>query len=307
MRTMQDPDDHHNLAQLTDPVCGMKVSADSEFSFPFDGSEYYFCCQGCAQKFSTDPVGYLSGEAQQAAAMAEPVSGALYICPMDPEIEQDHPGSCPICGMALEVAGAPVLNTRTEYTCPMHPEIVQDEPGSCPKCGMALESRSIVIEERNEELIDMSRRFWIGLVLALPVFVLAMTADLAPSLLPQGLSMKMVQWAQFVLATPVVLWCGWPFFERGWMSLKTRNFNMFTLIAIGVGVAWSYSVIALLLPGIFPLDMLHADGTVAVYFEAAAVITTLVLLGQVLELRARNQTNACLLYTSDAADESSSV
>jgi Cu+-exporting ATPase len=291
---MQDPYNHHDPAQLTDPVCGMKVSTDSEFSYPFDGSEYYFCCQGCAQKFSTDPAGYLSGEAQQAAAMAEPVSGALYICPMDPEIEQDHPGSCPICGMALEVAGAPVLNTRTEYTCPMHPGIVQNEPGSCPECGMALESRTIEVEEKNEELIDMSRRFWIGLMLALPVFVLAMTADLAPSLLPQGLSMKVVQWAQFVLATPVVLWCGRPFFERGWMSLKTRNFNMFTLIAIGVGVAWSYSVIALLLPGIFPLDMLHTDGTVAVYFEAAAVITTLVLLGQVFELRARSQTNTAI-------------
>jgi Cu+-exporting ATPase len=176
----------------------------------------------------------------------------------------------------------------------MHPEIVQDHPGSCPKCGMALEPRTIEIEEKNEELIDMTRRFWIGVALSLPVFLLAMVADLVPGLLPRGLSMQAVQWTEFVLATPVVFWCGWPFFERGWLSLKTRNLNMFTLIAIGVGVAWSYSLVALLLPGIFPPEMMHAGGTVAVYFEAAAVITTLVLLGQVLELRARSHTNAAI-------------
>ena len=291
---MQNPADNHATDDLRDPVCGMKVSTGSEFSLRFEDTEYFFCCQGCAQKFSTDPAGYLSGEAQQAAAMAEPESGALYICPMDPEIEQDHPGSCPICGMALEPAGTPLRSTRTEYTCPMHPEIVQDHPGSCPSCGMALEPRTIEIEEKNEELIDMSRRFWIGLSLALPVFVLAMVADMAPALLPQGLSMKTAQWIQFLFATPVVLWCGWPFFQRGWLSLRTRNLNMFTLIAIGVGVAWSYSVFALLLPGIFPVEMMHGDGTIPVYFEAAAVITTLVLLGQVLELRARSHTNAAL-------------
>ncbi|MDH3389261.1 MAG: copper-translocating P-type ATPase, partial [Gammaproteobacteria bacterium] len=156
------------------------------------------------------------------------------------------------------------------------------------------EPRSVEIAEKNEELIDMSRRFWVGVVLSLPVFLLAMVADLAPGWLPQGLSMQLVQWTEFVLATPVVLWCGWPFFERGWLSLVTRNLNMFTLIAIGVGVAWSYSVVALLAPGIFPADMLHAGGTVPVYFEAAAVITALVLLGQVLELRARSHTNAAI-------------
>jgi Cu+-exporting ATPase len=211
---MQTPTEDHDSAQMTDPVCGMKVSTESEFSFEFDDTRYFFCCQGCAQKFSTDPAGYLSGEAQQTAAMAELVAGALYICPMDPEVEQDHPGSCPICGMALEVAGASVLNTRTEYTCPMHPEILQDEPGLCPKCGMALEPRTIEIEEKNEELIDMSRRFWISVVLALPVFLLAMMADLAPALLPDALTMKTVQWIEFVFATPVVMWCGWPFFAR---------------------------------------------------------------------------------------------
>jgi Cu+-exporting ATPase len=291
---MQRPAEDHDSTQMTDPVCGMKVKPESEFSFQFEGTRYFFCCPGCAQKFSTDPAGYLSGEVQQAATMAEPVAGALYICPMDPEIEQDHPGSCPICGMALEVAGAPVLNTRTEYTCPMHPEIVQDHSGNCPKCGMALEPRTIEIEEKNEELIDMSRRFWISVVLALPVFLLAMVADLAPALLPDALTMKTVQWIEFVFATPVVMWCGWPFFVRAWQSVKTWNLNMFTLIGIGVGVAWSYSVVALLFPGIYPADMMHAGGTVAVYFEAAAVITTLVLLGQVMELRARSHTNAAI-------------
>ncbi len=282
------------LDKLLDPVCGMTVSEDAENSYQFEGAVYYFCCAGCQKKFSADPVGYLSGEAQNAAALQEPIPGALYICPMDPEIEQDHPGSCPICGMALEVAGAPVLNTRTEYTCPMHPEIVQDHPGSCPSCGMALEPRIIEIEEKNEELIDMSRRFWISVALALPVFLLAMVADLAPALLPDSLAMKTVQWIEFVFATPVVLWCGWPFFVRAWQSVKTWNLNMFTLIGIGVSVAWGYSVVALLFPGIYPADMLHADGTVAVYFEAAAVITALVLLGQVMELRARSHTNAAI-------------
>ena len=176
----------------------------------------------------------------------------------------------------------------------MHPEIVQDTAGNCPKCGMALESRSIVVEEKNAELIDMSRRFWVSTLLAFPVFVLAMLTDMWPGLLADSLSMQTLQWIQFLLATPVVLWGGWPFFVRGWQSVISWNLNMFTLIALGVSVAWSYSVVALLLPGIFPPVMQHADGTVAVYFEAAAVIIALVLLGQVLELRARSQTNTAI-------------
>jgi Cu+-exporting ATPase len=279
---------------LVDPVCRMTVTRDSEHSYRHEAVDYFFCSGGCRQKFSNDPDGYLSGAAQKKAAMTEVPPGTKYICPMDPEIEEDSPGSCPICGMALEPAGAPLSTTRTEYTCPMHPEIVQDHPGNCPKCGMALEPRTVEVEEKNAELIDMSRRLWIGGALALPVFLLAMVADLTPGLLPQGLSMRAVQWIEFVLATPVVLWCGLPFFERGWLSLKTRNLNMFTLIAIGVGVAFSYSVVALLAPGIFPPDMQHAGGTVAVYFEAAAVITVLVLVGQVLELKARSQTNTAI-------------
>jgi Cu+-exporting ATPase len=299
-----------------DPVCGMDVPEESVYRFQFEGVEYLFCSEHCENKFATDPQSYLQNQAggDKTSTEAEhtacchgshdeakgkergvvPTSGALYFCPMCPGVEQDHPGNCPKCGMALEASGEPVAATRTEYTCPMHPEIVQDHPGSCPKCGMALEPRTIAVEEHNEELIDMSRRFWVSAVLALPVFLLAMVADLAPNWLPEGLSMKTVQWIEFTLATPVVLWGGWPFFVRGWQSVVSWNLNMFTLIGLGVAVAWSYSVVALLFPGIFPPNMLHEGGTVPVYFEAAAAITALVLLGQVLELRARSRTNTAI-------------
>ena len=217
-----------------------------------------------------------------------------YTCPMHPEIQQPGPGTCPKCGMALEPMGVPVVAAKTVYTCPMHPEVRQDHPGNCPKCGMALEPVTVSIEEKNEELIDMSRRFWISIVLALPVFFLAMMADLVPAWLPNWLSMPAVQWIEFALATPVVLWGGWPFFVRGWQSIRTWNLNMFTLIALGVSVAWVYSVVALWFPQIFPPIMQMEHGLVHVYFEAAAVITALVLLGQVLELRARSRTNAAI-------------
>ncbi len=293
-----------NASPGIDPVCGMQVAGDSPHRYTYRGREYLFCCAGCRDKFHNQPEQYLEkGEvtgndtcchAPAPAAEARESATGIYICPMCPGVRQEGPGACPSCGMALEPE-APVLPaTRTEYTCPMHPEIVQDEPGSCPKCGMALEPRTVAIEESNEELIDMSRRFWVSLVLAAPVFVLAMIADLVPAWLPANLSMKTVQWIEFVLATPVVLWCGWPFFVRGWQSVRTWNLNMFTLIGLGVSVAWTYSVVALLLPGMFPPNMQHADGTVPVYFEAAAVITALVLLGQVLELRARSRTNAAI-------------
>jgi len=217
-----------------------------------------------------------------------------YTCPMHPEVRQQGPGNCPKCGMALEPETLPP-SARTEYVCPMHPEVVQDHPGSCPKCGMALEPRTATAEvAENPELLDMSRRFKVSVVLAVPVFLLAMTADLAPGWLPAALSMHAVQWIEFVLATPVVLWCGWPFFVRFWRSLATWNLNMFTLIGLGVAVAWSYSVVALLAPDIFPPIMRTKDGLVHVYFEAAAVITALVLLGQVLELRARSRTNEAI-------------
>jgi len=279
--------------QLTDPVCGMAVTPASEHHYVYRNTDYYFCCSGCLNKFSADPGQYLDPPQTQAAA---PAAGPAtdYVCPMCAGVRQQGPGACPSCGMALEPEAVAAPATRTEYTCPMHPEIVQDEPGSCPRCGMALEARSVTIEEKNAELIDMTRRFRISTALALPVFVLAMIADLQPGWLPAMLSMHRVQWIEFLLATPVVLWGGWPFFVRGWRSVLTWNLNMFTLIGLGVSVAWTYSTVALLAPGIFPATMQHADGTVAVYFEAAAVIVALVLLGQVLELRARGQTNAAI-------------
>ena len=302
-----------NKKDLKDPVCGMDVSRDSPYHARHDHQDYWFCSDTCQTRFNDDPAAYIGDRPDQPAHPAHPphdtdnatvsaycpdgscdIGSTCYTCPMHPEIRQSKPGACPKCGMALEAAGEPVPTTRTRYTCPMHPEIIRDEPGNCPKCGMALEPMTVAAGEKNEELDDMTRRFKVSVVLALPVFLLAMVADLASGWLPQGLSMASVQWIEFLLATPVVLWCGWPFYARGWQSIVSWNLNMFTLIAIGVSVAWSYSVVALLFPELFPLIMRHADGTVPVYFEAAAVITALVLLGQVLELRARSNTNAAI-------------
>lgn len=274
-----------------DPVCGMDVSADSEHKHEHAGKTYHFCSSGCLTKFSANAETYLNKEDSPNENVVE---NATYTCPMHPEIEQQGPGTCPKCGMALEIMGVPLAATKTEYTCPMHPEIVQDEPGNCPKCGMALEPRTVALEEDNEELDDMSRRFWISSVLATPVFILAMIADLVPGWLPQGLSMQTVQWIEFSLATPVVLWGGWPFYVRAVQSVISWNLNMFTLIGLGVSVAWLYSMVALLRPQLFPPIMQMEGGLVDVYFEAAAVITALVLLGQVLELRARSRTNAAI-------------
>jgi Cu+-exporting ATPase len=289
------------MANSIDPVCGMTVSQPNEHHHQHDGKEYAFCSSGCLQKFKLSPDQYLNRATRSGKECSDHSchsTSKIYTCPMHPEIEQQDPGSCLKCGMALEAKGLPVVESKVEYTCPMHPEVVQDHPGSCPKCGMALEAKTVALEEKNEELIDMTRRFWISAVLALPVFVLAMTADLMPALLsvlwPAGLSMQAVQWIQFVLATPVVLWGGWPFFVRAVQSVITWNLNMFTLIGLGVSVAWIYSTVALLLPGSFPPVMQMENGLVGVYFEAAAVIITLVLLGQVLELRARSQTNAAI-------------
>ena len=278
--------------QRKDPVCNMVVSSDSEYYYHYADKHYHFCSEHCLHKFKEHPERYLNKETPPPHETGD--ESSIYTCPMHPEIQQQGPGSCPKCGMALEPMGVPVTATKTEYTCPMHPEVVQDHPGNCPKCGMALEPVTVKVEEKNEELINMSRRFWVSTVLAFPVFILAMIADLFPAWLPDGLSMKTVQWIEFALATPVVWWGGWPFFVRGRQSIQSWNLNMFTLIALGVSVAWVYSVVALLFPQIFPPIMQMEGGLVAVYFEAAAVITALVLLGQVLELRARSRTNAAI-------------
>jgi Cu+-exporting ATPase len=219
-----------------------------------------------------------------------------YTCPMHPEIRQPNPGNCPKCGMALERVFEHAVPARTEYTCPMHPQIVRSEPGFCPVCGMALEPKTPESDSDAEhrELRSLSRRFWIGAALTFPLFLLAMVHDLYPRALPESVDPGILQWIEFTLATPVVLWGGWPFFERGWASLANRSLNMFTLIALGVGVAWVYSVVAVFWPGIFPAALRGDEGRIPVYFEAAAVITVLVLLGQVLELRARSRTGAAI-------------
>ncbi len=291
----------------TDPVCGMEVTEESKYRTDHSGKTYHFCSEHCLHKFEAEPTQYLhdkepghAGCSHQAAPAApdtpaDPVDeSAIYTCPMHPEIEQQGPGSCPKCGMALEPKDIPLIATKTQYTCPMHPEIIQDHPGSCPKCGMALEAVTVEAEEDTSELDDMTRRFWVSAILAIPVFFSAMAAEFWPDTINSVIDPVTRQWAELVLSAPVVWWGGWIFFQRGWQSIVTRNLNMFTLIAIGVGIAWIYSLIAVLMPGIFPPAVFSESGIVPVYFEAAAVITALVLLGQVMELRARSQTNAAI-------------
>ncbi|MEM7049547.1 MAG: heavy metal translocating P-type ATPase [Acidobacteriota bacterium] len=274
----------------TDPVCGMSVDpATSQQRADHAGETYFFCCGGCRQKFESDPERWLSGAGAEVEADPE----AFYICPMDPEVRQQGPGSCPKCGMALEPE-TPTEATRLEYTCPMHPEVVSPQPGSCPKCGMALEARSVVVEEDNPELRDMTRRFWVAAALSLPILLLAMGDMLPGAPVSRVIAPRWRVLAELLLATPVVLWAGWPFFERAVQSLRNRSPNMFTLIGLGVGASFGYSVLAALVPGLFPASFRAHDGTVGVYFEAAAVIVALVLLGQVLELRARSKTGAAI-------------
>jgi Cu+-exporting ATPase len=275
---------------IKDPVCGMTVSPDSRLRHVHEGHTYLFCSTKCLAKFQASPADYLNPRPTKPVIAQK---GVMYICPMDPEIRQPAPGSCPKCGMALEPE-SPVAMGAVEYTCPMHPEIVRNEPGACPICGMALEPRTVIASEENPELDNMTRRFWISTILAVPVFVMAMAADMWMGFVPQMISFTHLQLVEFLLATPVVLWGGWPFFQRGWASLVNRHLNMFTLISLGVGVAWTYSVIGTFLPNIFPATLRREDGTLPIYFEAAAAITALVLLGQVLELRARSSTNTAI-------------
>ncbi len=277
----------------TDPVCGMTVDpATAAGQAAHGGRTYYFCSTHCLHLFDSDLARYVRGRPAEPPAPAP--GGVVYTCPMHPEVRQDRPGTCPKCGMALEPVGVAAPLTKVEYTCPMHPEIVRDEPGNCPICGMALEPRTVAAEEGpSPELVDMTRRFWIAAVLALPVFLVAMS-DLLPGQPLHFLDMRLLNWVQFVLATPVVLWCGWPFFERAWASVVHRSPNMFTLIALGTGAAYLYSLAATVAPWLFPEGFRTAGGAVEVYFDTAAVITALVLLGQVLELRARGQTSGAI-------------
>jgi len=267
--------------------------AQAAGSAEHSGRTYHFCSPHCLEAFRADPGRYVH-------EAPPPGAGPVYTCPMHPEVRRDGPGTCPKCGMALEPvvpapAPAPPAPEGAEYFCPMDPEVVSDRPGACPKCGMALQPRTPQGGEGEDaEYVDMRRRFWVSLVLTTPVFAVAM-ADAVPGLkaLTEG-RMGAVTGFELLLASPVVLWGGWPFFVRGWRSIVNRSLNMFTLIGLGIGVAYGYSLVAALLPGLFPASFRGPEGTVAVYFEAAAVITTLVLLGQVLELRARSRTGAAI-------------
>ncbi len=285
-------DDPRRYTTLTDPVCGMSVDAATELREEYDDTTYGFCCGHCREKFRADPGRYVGEQVPEPEPTPE---GTAYICPMCPEVRELGPASCPKCGMALEPEVPLGPATRTEYTCPMHAEVVSDEPGSCPICGMALEPVTVTLEEEaNPELLDMTRRFWVSVALSLPVLFLAMGGMIPGNPVTDFVPHQVSSWIEFALATPVVLWAGWPFFVRGWQSIVTRNLNMFTLIGLGVAVGFGYSVVATLLPQIFPDSFRNEMGEVGVYFEAAAVIVTLVLLGQVMELRARHRTGAAI-------------
>jgi Cu+-exporting ATPase len=301
---------------VKDPVCNMDVDpATAAGSSEYKGQTYYFCSPGCVKRFNADPEKYLAprpsaaqlpksqmiqiGGITPAPAAAPPLTKpkqdqsagkatVTYVCPMDPEVRESKPGACPKCGMALEPE-------TVEYTCPMHPEVVRSGPGNCPICGMALEPRVAagIHEEDDSELRSMTRRFWVGVALSIPLLAISMGGMAAGSPL-HNLPAGSMEWLQLLLATPIVLWGGWPFFQRGWASLVNRHLNMFTLIAMGTGTAYLFSVIATLAPGIFPASFLGHGGRPEVYFESAAIIVTLVLLGQVLELRARRQTSSAI-------------
>ncbi|MGE0151758.1 MAG: heavy metal translocating P-type ATPase [Reyranellaceae bacterium] len=334
---MHSPQDghFHDPRTATDPVCGMKVDpATTPHKARHDGRDYFFCSKGCREKFVADPARYLQGAEPVKGCCGCGCAKASTASGPEATLATDS-----VCGMKVDPATTPhkvrhdgrdyffcskgcrekfladparylqpqqrrqeskLADTRAIYTCPMHPEVRQVGPGSCPICGMALEPLAVTAEmPPNEELIDMKRRFWIGLVLTLPVFLLEMGGhvfDLHGLIAPQASN-----WVQLLFATPVVLWAGWPFFVRAFHSLRTRHLNMFTLIAMGTGVAWGYSVLATMAPQLFPDTLRGPHGTVAVYFEAAAVITVLVLLGQVLELRARESTSGAIRALLDLA------
>lgn len=324
---------------VKDPVCGMNVDPANARggSATHKGATFYFCNPKCNERFKADPEKYLDpsykpGMAAMGSQMVSiggirpagssgrdqhdhqhsPASGTSaqamkYVCPMDPEVSQDHPGACPKCGMALEPENVQLPQTRVEYVCPMHPEIVRDQPGACPICGMALEPRTVTAaEEVNPELTDMSRRLKVSLWFGVPLLIGAM-AHMFFDVVILGLTQGQMHWIQFALTTPIVLWCGWPFFERAWNSVKFRSPNMFTLIGLGVGVAYVYSAVATIAPDIFPHTLHGEHGFPEVYFESAAAITILVLVGQVLELRARSRTSRALRALLDLSPKMARV
>ncbi len=281
-------------APVKDPVCGMSVNpATAKHRTEYEGRTYFFCCAGCREKFIADPERYLHPEAEDSAA-----PGGVYTCPMHPEIRQQGPGDCPKCGMALEPE-TPVRSV--EYTCPMHPNVVRDRPGDCPQCGMALEPRTATAHTGpNPELLAFTQRLAVTVPLT-AILLLVTMGDMLPWLhFHQWLGMT-YGWVQLVLASPVVIYGGSIFFIRGWKSLKGPNFNMWTLIGLGTAVAYLFSVFALIAPGLLPKQFLGPGGMAPLYFESAAVIITLVLVGQLLEQRARDKTSGAIRALLDLA------
>ena len=270
------------MAEALDPVCGMTVDPSKAYSVRHGGAEYYFCCEGCRSTFAANPEKYVHDGSSASAHGSAHAAHAPAAAPPARTGRATRPDP-------------PPPSSGTIWTCPMHPEIRRDAPGTCPICGMALEQLAPTAEEgENVELVDMTRRFWIGVALTAPL-LLAMLAEFVPAIDPMYFfGHTAVSWGQLALATPVVLWCGWPFFVRGWQSIVNRSLNMFTLIALGTGAAWTYSVFATVLPNALPSSFRGAGGAPPLYFEASAAIVTLVLLGQVLELRARTQTSGAI-------------
>lgn len=327
---MTEPNAQAVPTKVKDPVCGMSVDPRSARggSHAHQGTTYYFCNPKCNERFQADPAKYLDpsykpgmhamgggmvqlGGIKPAAAVTpekqipKAVQAPAYVCPMCPEVRSVKPDACPSCGMALEPEFPVETASRIEYTCPMHPEVVSDQPGSCPKCGMALEPRVITATPpENPELDDMWRRLKISLLFGIPLLVLSMGHmglgwfEHAP---------RTITWVQLILSTPVVLWCGWPFFVRGWNSIKFRSPNMFTLIGMGVSVAYVYSLVATVVPDIFPESLRGTHGQPDVYYEAAAAITILVLVGQVMELRARSRTSTAIRALLDLSPKMARV
>jgi len=335
--TGHDHDTHgHDAPTVKDPVCGMNVSVDAgKPSTEHAGSTYHFCSQKCHDKFVADPAQYLDGKAPATPA----AEAAAYTCPMHPEVRSNQPGDCPKCGMHLvpenelgahddhghhahahgghhdtgeggQYDAVPAGHTGAVYTCPMHPEVRQTGPGACPLCGMGLqlESGSAAEEGPNPELIDFTKRLWVGIALTVPLLILTMSPYLGVTAIRAFFGETTSVWLEVALASPVILWSGWPFFQRGWTSFRTMKLNMFSLIGIGVSAAYLYSLVAMIVPGIFPDGFRDpATGAVGVYFEAAAVIVTLVLLGQVMELRAREGTGKAIRALLDMAAKTARV
>jgi P-type Cu+ transporter len=311
------------MSMAKDPICGMTVKEAEALHAERDGQTFYFCSPHCREKFLSGSVAHnqnavneewghekhdgvshaahshgedrTGSHPSEAERSPKPKLSARYYCPMHPEVESDKPGNCPKCGMALERNPVWTPSPTVIYTCPMHPEVQQDHPGNCPICGMTLEpkSPSLEMDVESPEAREMSWRFWLSLVLSAPILFLAM-GHMIPGLhIDHWIQPQSNQWIQLLLTTPVVVWCGWPFLVRGVNSVRMRHLNMFTLISLGVGTAYIFSVVALLFPSVFPASF-RVDNVVPLYFEAAALITTLVLLGQMLEAKARSRTGAAI-------------